>query len=224
MEIQTAQVVYPVIKQVHEDPNANFTNMVVPFTDGRKAIQVVANLEKSFKSEGQEVMDALERNVTLAMIDQHWKDHLREMDDLRQSVRSAVYEQKDPLLIYKFESFELFKKMVDQIGRDIISFLIKAQLPEAQDSKPVQEAPAQKVDISKLKTQKDELPSEVSGPQYNDPSANQEPEKKEPVRVEKTYGRNDRVEIINLMTGEAKEMKYKQAEPLFQSGQWRIKE
>jgi preprotein translocase subunit SecA len=222
---KTASMVYPVVKQVHEDPNANFINMVVPFTDGRKSIQVIANLEKSAKSEGQEVMDALERSVTLAMIDQHWKEHLREMDDLRQSVRSAVYEQKDPLLIYKFESFNLFKKMVDQVGREIISFLIKAQLPQADPSQ-IQEARApKKVDMSKLSARKDELPSEATGgQQYNDPSANKQPVKKEPVRVEKSYGRNERIEVINLMTGETKEMKFKQAEPLIQSGQWRIKE
>ena len=222
---KTASMVYPVVKQVHEDPNANFINMVVPFTDGRKSIQVIANLEKSAKSEGQEVMDALERSVTLAMIDQHWKEHLREMDDLRQSVRSAVYEQKDPLLIYKFESFNLFKKMVDQVGREIISFLIKAQLPQADPSQ-IQEARApKKVDMSKLSARKDELPSEATGgQQYNDPSANKQPVKKEPVRVEKSYGRNERVEVINLMTGETKELKFKQAEPLIQSGQWRIKE
>ncbi len=222
---KTASMVHPVVKQVHEDPNANFINMVVPFTDGRKSIQVIANLEKSAKSEGQEVMDALERSVTLAMIDQHWKEHLREMDDLRQSVRSAVYEQKDPLLIYKFESFELFKKMVDQVGREIISFLIKAQLPQA-DPNQIQEARApKKVDMSKLSARKDELPSEATGgQQYNDPSANKQPVKKEPVRAEKSYGRNERVEVINLMTGETKELKFKQAEPLIQSGQWRIKE
>jgi len=222
---KTAQVVYPVVKQVHEDPNANFINMVVPFTDGRKSIQVVANLEKAANTEGQEVMDALERSVTLAMIDQHWKEHLREMDDLRQSVRGAVYEQKDPLLIYKFESFELFKKMIHQVGKEIISFLINAQLPQA-DGAPIQEAKVQqKTDLSKLSARKDELPSEATGgQQYNDPSANKEPEKKAPVRVEKSIGRNERVEIVNLMTGEVKELKFKQAEPLIQSGQWRMKE
>jgi len=222
---EMATMVSPVVKRVYEDPKASFVNMVVPFTDGRKSIQVVSNLECSYQSEGREVADALERSVVLAMIDQHWKDHLRAMDDLRQSVQSAVYEQKDPLLIYKFESFELFKQMVDQVGRESISFLIKAQLPQADDA-PIKEArPPQKTDLSKLRTQKDELPSEATGgQQYHDPSANKPVEKPAPVRVERTFGRNDKVEIVNQMTGESKTVKYKQAEPLLKSGQWRLQE
>lgn len=220
---KTAEMAYPVIKNVYEDPDANFENIVVPFTDGRKSLQVVANLEKAYNGNAVELINALERNVILAMIDMNWKEHLREMDDLRQSVQNAVYEQKDPLLIYKFESFELFKAMLDKIGRESMSFLIKAGLPQAEDEQvppPVQVAQQEPV---QLETSKEELPGPASGPQYHDPSANREEVKREPVRVEKTFGRNDRVEIINMMTGEVKEMKFKQAEPLLKSGQWAIK-
>ncbi len=114
---------FPVVKDVYENQSATYENIVVPFVDGRHAIQVTANLEKAFTSEGRELTIALEKSTTLAKIDDAWKEHLREMDDLRQSVQSAVYEQKDPLLIYKFESFELFKKMLDEVNREIIYFL-----------------------------------------------------------------------------------------------------
>ncbi len=218
------EVAMPVIRKVHEDNSNSFVNIVVPFTDGRKSIQVVANLQKSYDGEGQELVDALERNVTLAMIDMNWKEHLREMDDLRQSVQNARYEQKDPLLIYKFESFELFKKSLNKMSKESISFLMKAGLPQQEGQQQVQEArQAPKTDLSKLKTQKDELPSQTSGGQeYHDPSANKQPEKRQPVTVEKKYGRNDKVTIVNQMTGEKKELKYKQAEAMVVSGQWRI--
>ena len=225
----TAKMALPVIQRVHEDPNANFENIVVPFTDGRKSLQVMANLEKAYNTQGVELINALERNVILAMIDTNWKEHLREMDDLRQSVQNAVYEQKDPLLIYKFESFELFKKMLDKIGRESMSFLIKAGLPQSTDAPaqqqpipPVQPPMAQPEPVQ-LEATKEELPSQASGPQYHDPSANAAPQKSEPVRVEKTFNRNDKVEVINLLTGESKEMKFKQAEPLLQTGQWKLK-
>ena len=222
---EVKQMTLPVIQKVHEDDNNNFVNIVVPFTDGRKSIQVVSNLEKAYDSKGQEVIDAVERNVTMAMIDQHWKEHLREMDDLRQSVQNARFEQKDPLLIYKFESFELFKKMLDKVSKDSISFLIKAGLPQ-QAPTAVQEArPPKKQPQQELQTRKDELPSQATGgQQYHDPSADKEPEKRQPVVAEKKYGRNDRVKIANLMTGEEKELKYKQAEALVISGKWKIVE
>lgn len=221
-----AKMALPVIQRVYEDPNANFENIVVPFTDGRKNIQVIANLQKSYETGGRELVDALERNVTLAMIDLYWKEHLRNMDDLRQQVQFATHEQKDPLLIYKFESFELFTAMVNKIGKDVISFLIRVAIPQNPSQPPVQKAVEQpKVDTSKLQTRKDELPSQASGgQQYHDPSANKQPERKAPVRVDKKHGRNDRVTVVNRMTGEKKEMKYKQAESLLATNQWMIQE
>ncbi|MGB0805517.1 MAG: preprotein translocase subunit SecA, partial [Salibacteraceae bacterium] len=146
---EMATKAFPVIKNVFEDPNAHYENIVVPFTDGKKSMQVVANLEKSYNSEGLELIDSLEKGVSLAMIDQYWKEHLRAMDDLRQSVRNAVYEQKDPLLIYKFESFKLFKEMVGQIGREGVSFLVKANLPQ-QENTQVQAAPAPRIKVKQL--------------------------------------------------------------------------
>ncbi len=221
---KTSEIAYPVIKRIHEDESATFTNIVVPFTDQKRNIRVVANLEKSYASEGTEVVDALERNVMLAMIDQYWKEHLRDMDDLRQQVQFASHEQKDPLLIYKFESFELFKAMIAKVSREGISFLVKSEISQQAPAQVQQQAPA-RTDMSKLKTQKDELPSQASGGQnYNDPSANKPQAKPEPVRVEHKFGRNDRVTIVNTMTAETKELKYKQAEPMIQSGQWRVKE
>ncbi len=219
------QIAFPVIKSVHEDDTNSFTNIVVPFTDTRKSIQVVANLERAYNTEGTELIDALERNVLMAMIDQNWKEHLREMDDLRQSVQNARFEQKDPLLIYKFESFELFKKMLEKVSRESISFLMKAGLPQ-ESPNAVQEAkPAPKANKPKLQTRKDELPSQATGGQeYHDPSQNKPVEKKQPVVVEKRIGRNDKVNIVNVTTGEKKELKFKQAEAMILSGQWRIEE
>lgn len=219
------QIAFPVIKSVHEDDTNSFTNIVVPFTDSRKSIQVVANLERAYNTEGTELIDALERNVLMAMIDQNWKEHLREMDDLRQSVQNARFEQKDPLLIYKFESFGLFKKMLEKVSRESISFLMKAGLPQ-ESPNAVQEAkPAPKAEKPKLQTRKDELPSQATGGQdYHDPSQNKPVEKKQPVVVEKRIGRNDKVNIVNVTTGEKKELKFKQAEAMILSGQWRIEE
>jgi preprotein translocase subunit SecA len=214
-----AKMAYPVIKNVYENESAQFKNIVVPFTDGRKSIQIVSNLEKSVSSEGKEVVEALEKGVILGMIDQHWKEHLRDMDDLRQSVQGAVYEQKDPLLIYKFESFELFKKILAKINNDVVSFIVKATLPQSDgavqqgDNIPRREQPKTQTGRG---TSPEQIPTEQ---QYHDPSQ-QQPKKREPVKVEKKFGRNERVEIQNIMTGEKKEIKYKQAEPLVDSGQW----
>lgn len=220
---EMATKAFPVIKGVHEDPNAHYENIVVPFTDGKKVMQVVANLEKSYNSQGLELIDSLEKGVSLAMVDQYWKEHLRAMDDLRQSVRNAVYEQKDPLLIYKFESFKLFKEMVGQIGREGVSFLVKANLPEQENTR-VQAAPAPRIATRQLQESKDELPSVANGgQQYHDPSENKAEEKKVPVvNTEKIIGRNDKVIIVNMRTGERKDLKFKQAEPLLKSGVWRV--
>jgi preprotein translocase subunit SecA len=218
-----AKMAFPVVKRVHEDPSTNYENIVVPFTDGRKSIQVVANLERSYLSQGVELTDALEKSVMLAMIDQYWKEHLREMDDLRQSVQSAVYEQKDPLLIYKFESFELFKKMIDKVSQESISFLIRANLPQAANDQ-VRQAPVPRIKTRNLQERKDELPSEATGgQQYHDPTAGQHQEKVKPfIKTEKTIGRNEKVQVVNEMTGESKTVKYKQALPMIESGQWRL--
>jgi len=124
-----ANQAFPVIKDVYENQSATYENIVIPFTDGLKTLQVVTNLKQAHETEGKNISESIEKSVTLAIIDDIWKEHLREMDDLKQSVQNAVYEQKDPLLIYKFESFNLFKTLIGKVNKDIVSFLLKAGLP-----------------------------------------------------------------------------------------------
>ena len=181
---------FPVIKNVFENQGAQYENIVVPFTDGIKSLQVVANLKKSFESEGKHIVLDMEKGIMLAMIDDAWKEHLREMDELKQSVQNAVYEQKDPLLIYKFESFNLFKQMLVRMNKDIISFLVKAALPGEQGQVQQANAPP-RMDTSKLKVSRSEnTPPPQQNGDRNFMNTQQE-EKQQPVRVEKQIGRND---------------------------------
>jgi preprotein translocase subunit SecA len=165
---------------------------MVPFADGVKQVSVVLELKKAIETNGLELIAAFERTVTLALIDEAWKEHLREMDELKTSVQNAVYEQKDPLLIYKFESFKLFKGMLEQVNRDVISFLFKGFIP-VQDSAQVREArPPQRTDLSKLKTSHDEIPvgaTATAGP-GGQPQA-QAQRVQTPVRAEPKVGRNE---------------------------------
>ncbi len=178
---------YPVIKDVYER-NTQYENIAIPFTDGSKTMQVIANLKKSYESQGKDVNLAIEKGITLGMIDDAWKEHLREMDDLKQSVQNAAYEQKDPLLIYKFESFELFKNMVQKINKDIDSFLIKGDIP-IQDPREIQEAQAPRgLDMSKMKEERTDMLSQA----YSD---TQGPRKTEPIKVDKKIGRNDKIKV-----------------------------
>src|SRR5699024_4629309 len=136
---RNAKTAFPVIKNVYENQNNRFERIVVPFTDGVKTLKVVTNLKDAYESEGKKLISDFEKNITLAIIDDAWKTHLRKMDELKQSVQLAVHEQKDPLLIYKFEAFELFKSMIDKVNREVISFLYKGELP-TDDSSDIQEA------------------------------------------------------------------------------------
>ena len=215
-----AQMAHPVIKNVYEDQNNNFENIVVPFTDGSKGIQVTTNLEKAYNSEGKHLIRDFEKNIVLAMIDDSWKEHLRDMDDLRQSVQGAVYEQKDPLLIYKFEAFELFKTMVDKSNKEIVSFLFKGQLP-SQDAQVQQAQAPKRTNYDNLQTSHEQL--EQSGANETRDAQRERP-KPQPAVSQKTYGRNDVVTIQKLTTGEKQEVKYKKAEPLVKSRQWIIVE
>ncbi len=126
---------FPVIKDVYENQSGTYENIVIPFTDGLKTLQVVTNLKEAHDTKGKNISESIEKSVTLAIIDDIWKEHLREMDDLKQSVQNAVYEQKDPLLIYKFESFNLFKSLIEKVNKDIISFLLKSGLPSQANAK-----------------------------------------------------------------------------------------
>ena len=178
----------PVIKDVYEKQSQVYENIVVPVSDGMRVFQVLANLEKCYNSEGSELVRAYEKSIVLATIDQAWQEHLRELDQLRQSVRNAAYEQKDPLLIYKFEAFELFTQMIDKVNKDVVSTLMKVHIP-TRDPKAVQKAAApKKMDLSKFAANKEETP------EYNDPSGGgqgQKQQRVQPVRVEKKVGRNE---------------------------------
>jgi len=176
-----AQQAYPVIKDVFENQSATYENIVIPFTDGLKTLQVVTNLKEAHESEGENIAEAIEKSVTLAIIDDIWKEHLREMDDLKQAVQTASYEQKDPLLIYKFESFNLFKTLINNVNKDIVSFLIKAGLP-AQSS--VQE------DRHQAATHQTSRPEDAGNTPQNPNNPGAQKPKAQPVRVEQKVERN----------------------------------
>jgi preprotein translocase subunit SecA len=161
-----------------------YENVVVPISDGIKVFQVVTNLKATAESEGKELAKAYEKTVVLATIDDAWKEHLREMDELKQSVQNATYEQKDPLLIYKFESYELFNTMLNKVNKDVVSTLMKGHIP-TQDPDQVKEAQRRR-QIENLKT------SRTDTSQYGTSGGEQDRDRKtEPVRVDKKVGRND---------------------------------
>jgi preprotein translocase subunit SecA len=189
---ETAKNALPVFKNIKLQQGGHIENVVVPFTDGRKGMQVLANMQKTIDTNGLELANALERNVTLGLIDEAWKEHLRSMDDLKQSVQTATYEQKDPLVIYKMEAFNLFKNMDADVNRNIVQFLCHAQIP-AEDGNNVREGRQQKTDLSRMRANKEEI--EAAGSDYAtnendyiDPSENI---KQEPVKVAPKIGRND---------------------------------
>ncbi|MBI9041369.1 preprotein translocase subunit SecA [Lutibacter sp.] len=216
---RNAQAAYPVIKEVYEKQGDRFERIVVPFTDGSKELKVVTNLKEAYETEGKGLVTDFEKNITLAIIDDTWKDHLRQMDELKQSVQNATYEQKDPLLIYKFESFELFNSMLDTVNKEVLSFLFKGSLP-SQDSNQVYQAREHKRE--KVKLSKEEYQSPTEATQTNQ---TQQPQAVETiVRTERKIGRNEQVTIKNVMTGENKSVKYKQAIPLIQKGDWVVVE
>ncbi len=179
---------YPVLKDVYDRMSHTYENVVVPISDGIKVFQVVTNLKATAESEGRELAKSYEKTVVLATIDDLWKEHLREMDELKQSVQNATYEQKDPLLIYKFESFELFKTIITKVNRDVVSTLMKGHIP-TQDPEQVKEAQKRRqVDTSNLRTSKSDFSQYSSSGGGSPQERNQ---KTEPVRVDKKVGRND---------------------------------
>ena len=213
---RNAVAAYPVIKDVYENEGDRYERIVVPFTDGIKTLQVVTNLKEAYESEGKSLITDFEKNITLAIIDENWKDHLRKMDELKHSVQNASYEQKDPLLIYKFEAFELFKKTVDQINREVLSFLFKGELP-TQDSNQISEA--RKQTRQQLNTSKEDVQNSTEQAIQNSRQQQQQPVETV-VRDQPKIGRNERVVIKNVMSGEEKTVKYKQAIPLLEKGEW----
>ena len=184
-----AKQAYPVLKDVFDTRGDYVENIVVPFTDGINGIQVSVPLKKAIANKGQEVFKSFEKNVTLYLIDDAWKEHLREMDELKQSVQNAVYEQKDPLLVYKFEAFNLFRGMLASVNKDLVSFLFRGGIPTQQEPDEIREAkPQPKLDLKKMRTSKPELVGEANGVPMMDM---RETQKATPVRVEQKIGRND---------------------------------
>lgn len=176
---------WPIIKQIYESQGAVYQNIAIPISDGHKMLQMIVDLKKAYETNGLEVVRALNKTITLMMIDEHWKEHLRDMDDLKQSVQNATYEQKDPLLIYKFESFELFKTMLDKISKDVISFLLRAHIPLRENTQQppqlnLRQEARRKAGLNNIRTSREEL--STSGG---------EPKSQAPVHVEKKVGRND---------------------------------
>ena len=176
---------FPVIKDVYTNPNNSFENIVTPFSDGIRGVQVIANLKKAYETKGRDLFLNFEKSVVLAMIDDSWKEHLRELDDLKQAVQNASLEQKDPLVIYKLESFNLFKEMIIKINKEVISFLMKGGLPNENNNQPqarfTQEQPQQK---------KEKLTETRNENAVEEENAKQKP-KIQPIRVEQKIGRND---------------------------------
>ena len=220
---KNADLAFPIIKRVYEDPNSKFERIVVPFTDGTKELRVVTNLKDAYESDGKQLVTDFEKNITLAIIDDAWKNHLRKMDELKQSVRLAVHEQKDPLLIYKFEAFELFKVMIDKVNKEVISFLFKGEIPQGNQQQ-VSDAAQIRERREQTQTQKEEIPNMDERSAQSRAAGNTQPQQQQVtetiVRSQPKIGRNDRVTIKNVMSGETKEVKYKQAEPLIAKGQW----
>ena len=186
--VQIAEMAFPVVKDVYTNPNNNFENIVTPFTDGIRTVQIMANLKKSYDTKGKELVAVFEKTVVLAMIDDSWKEHLREMDDLKQSVQNASLEQKDPLVVYKLESFNLFREMIAKTSKDVISFLMLGGLPVEDNKKPK----LQKAQFTQQQVQ--QKPKEkLTESRSEEPTEEQEQKrpKPQPIRVEQKIGRND---------------------------------
>ena len=172
--------VYPFIKQIFEKQGKMYKNIAIPISDGRKMLTLSVDLEKAYNTRGKEIAKALSRTIILYQIDDHWKQHLRDMDDLRQSVQNASYEQKDPLVVYKLESYNLFATMLEELNQDALSFLLRAFIPlrDENEARPAQ-APSRRTDMSQMRTQRQDL------------STNGEQKANTPIRAEKKIGRND---------------------------------
>jgi preprotein translocase subunit SecA len=228
---RSAREALPIIKNVYEDQNNQFERIVVPFTDGIKTLNVVTDLKKAYETEGRQLVADFEKNITLAIVDEAWKKHLRKMDELKQSVQLAVHEQKDPLLIYKFEAYNLFSSMLNGVNKEVISFLFKGDLPQ-QSAPAIQEARQVKVKEN-YKTSKDEIPNSDSLAAENreagHSSGSEQAKQTQQRQVTETIvrempkiNRNDTVTIKHIMSGKTDTMKYKKAESMINSGEWVI--
>jgi len=213
-----------VIKNVYENNNGQYERIVVPFTDGVKTLNVVTNLEKAYQTEGATLIDDFEKNITLAIVDEAWKKHLRKMDELKQSVQLAVHEQKDPLLIYKEEAYKLFRKTLNEINKDVLSFLFKADLPSQnanaiQEARQPQRAPQEKyTEIKEDVLNTDEMAAAAR--EVSQQSQQRQPVTETITRDAPKINRNDNVTVKHVMSGKTETMKYKKAESLLNTGEW----
>jgi preprotein translocase subunit SecA len=211
---RNAILAFPVIKDVFENEGDKYERIVVPFSDGIKSLQVVTNLKEAYETEGKSLVTDFEKNITLAIIDENWKEHLRKMDELKHSVQNASYEQKDPLLIYKFEAFELFKLTVDEINKEVLSFLFKGELPaQSNQISEARDPRKEHLNTSKADVQNSSEQAISNSRQQSEPVETV-------VRDQPKIGRNERVTVKNVMSGEQKEVKFKQAIPLLDKGEW----
>jgi preprotein translocase subunit SecA len=216
---RNAQEALPIIKNVYENPNNKFERIIVPFTDGIKSLNVVTDLKKAYETQGKQLIADFEKNITLAIVDEAWKKHLRKMDELKQSVQLAVHEQKDPLLIYKFEAFNLFKKMIDDVNKEVISFLLKGDLPNQNNA--VQEAKEVRQKESYIESKEDVLNSDERAALNHEAGQTQQRQVTETiVRDAPKINRNDTVTIKHIMSGKSETMKFKKAESMLASGEW----
>ncbi|NBC83612.1 MAG: preprotein translocase subunit SecA [Bacteroidetes bacterium] len=184
------QQAFPVITEVYEKQGKTYENIAVPISDGQRVINIATNLEKSYNSQGRQLLVDIEKSIMLINIDEAWKEHLRELDDLRTSVQNATYEQKDPLLVYKFESYELFRAMIDKVNRDVTGVLMRAHIP-VRDPNQVKQASDRRTDYDNMKTSHSELDGMSQGGGQNNGSQQNQERKTQPVRVEKKVGRNE---------------------------------
>lgn len=219
-----AEKAYPIIASVYENPSNQFSRIQVPFTDGIKTLMVVTDLKESYETQGKKLVKDFEKGIVLSLIDEHWKEHLRDVDDLRRSVQNAVYEQKDPLVIYKQESFFVFQRMLDRVNKEIISFLFKGELP-TPDPEQIQQAKQVKQEKVETNRGADESPSPSGNNGYysNSTSATNSPAQRPEVTAPRTVVKilpNEKVAIRNVNTGEKQEMKFKVAKPMIESGEW----
>jgi len=214
---RSAREAFPIIADVYQKEGNKFERIVVPFSDGIKTLNVVTNLKKAYETNGAQLVADFEKNITLAIVDEAWKKHLRKMDELKTSVQLAVHEQKDPLLIYKLEAFNLFRNMLDGVNKEVISFLFKGDLP--QQNQNIQEA-KQVREKQKYTETKDEITSSESANREAG-QTQQRPQVTETiVRETPKINRNDTVTIKQVMSGKTETMKYKKAESLLASGEW----
>ena len=203
--------------------NAPYENIAVPFTDGKKQVTAIANLRKAQATGGHDILRQMEKVVVLSVIDTAWTQHLRQMDDLKQVVQNAVYEQKDPLLVYKFESFELFKRMIGKVNEETTSFLFHADVPVQQAAVGTNDEPEyyyedEEHDLRLVEQKENMLDSLGAGPEDMGPAAPAVAEKQVPVRSQKIANRNDKVNVQYMDGTVKRDVKYKSVEQDVESG------